>query len=385
MERESIKIISFATPLVKNGGGESILRDLSDFFKKNGINHHVVLASKSSELESDLKKLGAPCTSLGLQTIAITPSKIQYALHLIVLFVSYRKIKKTITSLRPTIIVVHGFPGSFLIGAYARMNKQHAKLIYVHHFLKSREQGLVKKVYSYILDSYDSIVAVSSLTKDSLNLCFPELAKKIMSIPNAVKYSEYVIAPDKNQIRATFGLPVGPMIALCVGRFTNFKNQDFLLQLYSRITQPSKHNWSLVFVGDGDTLQKNKDLANKLGISQNVYFLGQRSHQDVRKILSCSDIFLYPSKQEGFGIVIAEALASGLPTIIFENIAAKEFKPAVLVAKNENEFEKLTLSLLENKAARDTRGEAGRRLIKEELALEVVGRKWINLFESVLQ
>lgn len=385
MERESVEIVSFATPLCKNGGGESILRDISSFLKSRRVSHHVVLATKANELEGELGLLNVPFTAINNKKIAITSSKIKYLTYFLSLCFSYKKIKHTIDFLNPKIIVVHGFPGSFLMGFYARMNANHSKMIYVHHFLKKRERGLVRRIYSYLLDSYDSIVAVSELTEKSLVACFPELSGKITSIPNAVKISDFKIATEKKELRSKFGLPADKIITLCVGRFTGFKNQEFLLSLYERIFKKGKKDWVLAFVGEGETLAGIKKKAVELGISENVYFLGQKTHEEVRQIFSCSDIFLYPSKLEGFGIVVVEALASGLPTVIFESIATPEFKSVTLVAKNEQDFEKITNDLLSNKEMVELYGKSGKKYIEETLSLEIVGEKWLNLFKNILK
>ena len=68
-----------------------------------------------------------------------------------------------------------------------------------------------------------------------------------------------------------------------------------------------------VICGIGDRLEFLKNLANKLGISDKVNFIGLR--YDIPELLKAADIFAHPSKREGLGIAPLEAMASGVPVI----------------------------------------------------------------------
>ena len=69
----------------------------------------------------------------------------------------------------------------------------------------------------------------------------------------------------------------------------------------------------LVLVGDGKLLAQNEALAARLSVLRNCRFLGFR--RDVRTILAASDLFVFPSQQEGLPCAIQEALAMRVPVV----------------------------------------------------------------------
>ncbi|WP_246745114.1 glycosyltransferase [Thiospirochaeta perfilievii] len=67
--------------------------------------------------------------------------------------------------------------------------------------------------------------------------------------------------------------------------------------------------------GHGSNLKKLKELASKLGIEDNVYFVGMLSREKIIEYYNKSDVFILSSNFESFGVVIIEALSQGLPVI----------------------------------------------------------------------
>ena len=72
----------------------------------------------------------------------------------------------------------------------------------------------------------------------------------------------------------------------------------------------------MVFLGDGPTLNDNIEYSKKLNVSKFVKFIGNT--QDIRPFLKSSNIFLHTAKYEPFGLVILEAMASGLPVVTLD-------------------------------------------------------------------
>lgn len=98
---------------------------------------------------------------------------------------------------------------------------------------------------------------------------------------------------------------------LQVGRYDHIKNQEFSLYILKKILTyiPSA---TLSLVGSDGTPEEAllKNSAKNLGISENVFFC--RSNSDIPKLLNSSDVFLFPSLSEGFGIALIEAQAMGV-------------------------------------------------------------------------
>ena len=102
--------------------------------------------------------------------------------------------------------------------------------------------------------------------------------------------------------------------ALChIGRFTEQKNHAFLLEAFQR-SLVDNQDQVLFLIGTGELLDEVKAYAIQLGISDKVIFLGVRP--DINQLLMAMDLFVFPSKWEGLGIVAIEAQASGLPCLL---------------------------------------------------------------------
>lgn len=74
----------------------------------------------------------------------------------------------------------------------------------------------------------------------------------------------------------------------------------------------------MIGTGSEKKIQEIKELVHKNKIDRNVYFLGRRS--DIPQLMHCMDLFIFPSLYEGFGIVLLEAQAAGLRSLVSENI-----------------------------------------------------------------
>ncbi|MPN27126.1 Glycosyltransferase Gtf1 [bioreactor metagenome] len=108
-----------------------------------------------------------------------------------------------------------------------------------------------------------------------------------------------------------------------VGRFTDQKNHTFLIDIFFEIHK-QKQNSRLILVGSGDKEDEIKEKVNTLGISDSVLFIGFKS--DVSDYMQVMDMFLFPSKFEGLGLVLIEAQAAGLPSFTSASVVPEEAK-----------------------------------------------------------
>lgn len=105
-----------------------------------------------------------------------------------------------------------------------------------------------------------------------------------------------------------------------VGRFVEQKNHVILLKIFKSVLKKRK-NSKLVLIGVGPLMEQIKDLSKKMGIFNNIIFLGERSN--VNEYLQAVDVFVLPSLYEGLPIAGVEAQASGLPCV-FSNTISRE-------------------------------------------------------------
>lgn len=103
-------------------------------------------------------------------------------------------------------------------------------------------------------------------------------------------------------------------VVLNVGRLTNDKRHELLINLWSKST--GKNNgWKLHIIGEGENEDKLKILIRKLKLEDSVLMLPKT--KEIAKEFCKASIFVLTSSAEGFGLVLAEAMASGVPCVAF--------------------------------------------------------------------
>lgn len=102
---------------------------------------------------------------------------------------------------------------------------------------------------------------------------------------------------------------------LFVGRLIKEKNVDMLLRAVSRLTA-SEHDIRCAILGRGPEYEPLLHLVDELSLSENVEFLEPReTHEEVLRLMKGADVFAFPSRREGFGMTVLEALACGTPVV----------------------------------------------------------------------
>jgi glycosyltransferase involved in cell wall biosynthesis len=128
----------------------------------------------------------------------------------------------------------------------------------------------------------------------------------------------------ETQVRAFldhFPALTGKRLALFMGRIHPKKGCDLVIQAFAR-TLASDHNWHLVVAGPDAVGWKAELLSQSksLSINDRITWTGMLSGIDKWGALMASEVFLLPSHQENFGLVVAEALACGLPALISNKV-----------------------------------------------------------------
>ncbi|OZG66570.1 glycosyltransferase [Bifidobacterium eulemuris] len=134
-------------------------------------------------------------------------------------------------------------------------------------------------------------------------------------LPNALNLSLYRFdQATRVECRSQLGIQDHTMLMGHIGNFNNQKNQTFVLDVFQTYRNQHNRDAALVFIGIGEKRAAVQAKAERLGLSGCVFFLGIRN--DIPRWLQAMDCFVFPSSWEGFGTVIIEAQATGLPALI---------------------------------------------------------------------
>lgn len=278
------------------------------------------------------------------------------------------KIGRYLKRIKPDIIHVHSYNLVYLLIAIsARLYLKKVLIIKTVHTsgLFYSSQSFYSKIQVQIEKLATTInkTIIVSISKQVLEVCnelFTHSAYQIKLIYNGINLDKFEVDRSDNLKRIYAN--ENDIIAIYVARFVDGKNQDFLIYLWKEIISINK-NIKLLLVGDGDNYESAKKLVEELKIKDYVIFTGYSN--EVNKLLKISDIGLFPSSFEGFGLALIEKMASGLPVIAsdippFREIITNRTNGFIIPLEEQNIWKETILKLEESKKYRTTIGESAK-------------------------
>jgi glycosyltransferase involved in cell wall biosynthesis len=191
---------------------------------------------------------------------------------------------------------------------------------------------------------------------------------------------------QQQDVRRRLGLGHETPVLVCVSRLVPGKGQAHVLEVAARL-RASWPDLVLLLVGDGPERSGLEAVAARAGIAGNVRFLGDRD--DVPDLLAAADVFVFASENEGFGLALLEAMASGLPVVAFHCDAFDEFvAPGVsgtLVAQGDvAALAGAVDALLGCPELLRRMGAAGREIVARQFPPDATARSFENVYDAVL-
>lgn len=190
----------------------------------------------------------------------------------------------------------------------------------------------------------------------------------------------------KIERKKSFGYQPDDFLLFYAAEFNKNKNQQFLLQSLVLMKEEIP-NVKLLLAGEGPLLDKCKQLANNLGISQLVDFLGYR--KDLKELVPICDVAVASSLREGLPVNIMEAMACGLPIVAVDNRGHRELVMndinGWLVNKNDSEeFSKKIIALAKSKGLKKKLGLNGREITIQKYCIDKVLIKKSEIYKSYM-
>ena len=200
-----------------------------------------------------------------------------------------------------------------------------------------------------------------------------------------VELSNVVTIPDPLSLSPTTSSSLTEKRVVSIARYSHEKGIDLLLKAWSMV-QKQISDWRLDVYGDGDRTHYEQ-LVDELQIDRERCCLHART-DDVEKEYRISSIFVLSSRFEGFGMVLTEAMACGLPVVAFDcpwgprSIIA-DGKDGLLVEKgNVKALADALARLMSDENLRRSMAEAGVRNV-QRFSLNSIAGRWKSLFESL--
>jgi glycosyltransferase involved in cell wall biosynthesis len=190
------------------------------------------------------------------------------------------------------------------------------RIAHVHEYRDLKRQTVYRKLYTrwmhrWIVKYAQHVLVPSRTTLESFcRLPLGAPGPQVHLMYNVVDLRRFARPVDRAAVRRSLGLPLGASLVTYVARFAPHKNHVQVLRI-ARAMQESDLRVHFVLAGShGEVMD---DILAAARTHANVTVLA--GLPDVAELLLASDLFLFPSLNEGFGIVAIEAAAAGLPVV----------------------------------------------------------------------
>ena len=232
-------------------------------------------------------------------------------------------------------------------------------------------------------DCVTDIIANSKATKRTIlaNTVQWLSEEKIEIIYNGIDLKKIDQAELKTDIREEFGIADDEILLANVGRLSRQKGHKYLVKVVKLLSERYQ-NFKVLVVGKGEIENEIKEQVKELGLEQHIIFTGFRT--DVYSIMKQIDFLLHTALWEGFGFVVAEALAAKTPVVSTDVSNISEIMidgetGYLAESKNPNDIAKKVEKMIETDN-RQEMGKLGRKIVAENFAFQDQIDRLIKLY-----
>jgi len=331
------------------GGAEVYVKYTVPRLRNLGWDLRVITFSEGDQIADELRNAGIPLIEL------IAENKYDF------------RVVKSLFSLwkedRPRIVHTHLYHAG-IIGRFCAFPSRIYPVIVQQHgpeLYRTRLRSSIDRVSSRLVTKY---IVTCKAVQEVLRLRERIPSKKIKIIYNGINIPEESILSYPSE----WAVPPGSISICCVGRLTEEKGQQHLVNALTKLTTkyPNIHT---VFLGEGPNKKNLIELTKQYDLNSNISFVGYKS--DIRKWLPFFDIFVLPSDWEGVSMALLEAMMQGLPVIASSTggnpeIVVNNVTGFLVPPKNPDALASAIENLIINPDQRRHMGDAGReRAMKE--------------------
>lgn len=179
--------------------------------------------------------------------------------------------------------------------------------------------GLLAMMFRFI----DRFLAIGSANREYY-LALGVAPGKIFDVPYTVDNDRFIAAAQLSQVervdvRVRFGLPVDQPVVLYASKFMLRKHPDDVVRAVARLRGEGVQA-SLLLIGSGEMEQTLRSLVAELGIQESVVFGGFVNQAELPKVYAASDVFVLPSENEPWGLIVNEVMCAGIPVVVADEV-----------------------------------------------------------------
>jgi len=360
------------------GGAEVMLLDIIRNSNRAEFDFHILCPFGKAELDERAKSFGIEVHHLADDK---SPGRIQL----------FSDGVKFIRNLKPDLINTHtrfsdlvGLVGGWRAGIQKRIMTVHAAGMY---FLDSRpvHEGMIEYYVARFAGNY---VAVSDAVAGYIHKNGNIPVEKIVTIHNGID-PQRVSQPStrsRADIRSLHAIGENKFLVLSIGRLIYEKGFDILVYEFAELLEKI-HDVHLLIAGNGPEEQKLKRVARDLHVAENITFSG--TFDNLTDLFCSSDCYVQPSRQEGFGLTILEAMSNGLPVIASDvggipEIIENETNGLLVSVRKCGDLSSAIERIHSDVALREKLLKTGRETSLDKFHISHTARKYEELYRKIL-
>lgn len=218
---------------------------------------------------------------------------------------SFSGLRRLLREVDPDVVNYHFLTPSAIHFAVLKALFSYRLVISCHGSDVTDLKALNRRLSPVVLSQADAVTCVSRFLARSLQEQVPSSPEPEV-IYNGIDFSYW--KQEATSCRDSLKNVVS------VGALKSVKGHDVLIRAFADVVDvhPTAH---LILAGDGPKRDEYENLTNSLGLNDHIRFAGWQDANGVRTLLGGASLFVFPSRNEGFGIALLEAMAAGLPVV----------------------------------------------------------------------
>ncbi len=312
-----MKVLIFMTQFYQLSGAERLAVELAEELNKRGI-HTDILSMYTEDLHG-VAEVKAVLLKKGIPAVRFLSMKIHPSI--VSMLPAILRLRRLIREEGYDIIET-SMVSPTVLAAWATRGTGARHVAGLHRvFRRDRENSRQHNFWRFSVRSNRHIryYAISDYAKDCWIAYSNTSPSHTRTIYNGIPNDCFDVASDRQRVCSELRIPEDGIISVYVGRLAVIKGIDTLLEALSPLLEPN--NLYLLLVGALDPMvqgssvmlhQMEKQIKDR-GWGDRIRFLGYR--KDIPRLLASSDLLTHPTRMEGFGLTLVEALAVGLPIV----------------------------------------------------------------------
>lgn len=255
------------------------------------------------------------------------------------------------------------------------------------HLKNSKLFPILNIIGKSIVKKADCIRAVSSLVEDDLVSKIGIPRERIVTFPVFTNIDKFMSISKTTMVQDKYIR--FDSIVIFIGALIRRKNIEAFINAASEVIKSHPRTLFLI-IGEGPEKMRLLNMVVRLGLRQNVKFEGKVAHQHLPSYYQASSLFVLPSKEDGWGLVTVEALASGKPVIVSDACGTKDIVDRancgfVFPANRPDILAQKIIYLLDNPKIGGDMGERGKEYVKEALDIHKNVFKYKELYQKTME